>query len=165
VADLIECRLQSSPSECFKGVVKAGEKFDVSMCNPPFHASAEEAAEGTRRKRRHLGATAPGKVVRNFGGTPGELWCEGGELGFVRRMIEQSAARPTLCRWFTTLVSNSTHLPQLQAALRGVRAGEVKTIDMTHGQKRTRILAWRFMGSDRGRTGVRPGSDPGATPV
>jgi 23S rRNA (adenine1618-N6)-methyltransferase len=144
VADLIECRLQSSASECFTGIVRAGETFDVSMCNPPFHASADEATEGTRRKRRHLGGTAAKGDVRNFGGTAGELWCEGGELGFVRRMIAQSAARPSLCRWFTTLVSHSTHLPRLQAALRDQRVSAVRTIDMTHGQKRTRILAWTF---------------------
>lgn len=48
VADLIECRLPGSPLACFNGVTKAGETFDLSMCNPPFHASAESAAEGAR---------------------------------------------------------------------------------------------------------------------
>ena len=144
VADLIECRLQRSPLECFNGVTKAGETFDLSMCNPPFHASAEAAAEGTRRKRRNLGdkkATAP---VLNFGGQAGELWCAGGELAFVRRMIAESAARPGLCRWFTTLVSKSTHLPRLFQSLQEVKALDVRTLEMTHGQKTSRILAWTF---------------------
>ena len=144
VADLIECRLQKSPLECFNGVTKAGETFDLSMCNPPFHASAEAAAEGTRRKRRNLGhrkSTAPGL---NFGGQAGELWCAGGELAFVRRMIAESAARPGLCRWFTTLVSKSTHLPRLFRSLQEVKAVDVRTLEMTHGQKKSRILAWTF---------------------
>ena len=144
VADLIECRLQRSPLECFNGVTKAGETFDLSMCNPPFHASAEAAAEGTRRKRRNLGdkkATAP---VLNFGGQAGELWCAGGELAFVRRMIAESAARPGLCRWFTTLVSKSAHLPRLFQSLQEVKALDVRTLEMTHGQKTSRILAWTF---------------------
>ena len=144
VADLIECRLQRSPLECFNGVTKAGETFDLSMCNPPFHASAEAAAEGTRRKRRNLGdkkATAP---VLNFGGQAGELWCAGGELAFVRRMIAESAARPGLCRWFTTLVSKSAHLPRLFQSLQEVKALDVRTLEMTHGQKKSRILAWTF---------------------
>jgi len=144
-ADLIECRLQTSPLECFKGVVKAGEMFDLSMCNPPFHPSAAAAAENSRRKRRNLGARSPKTAVLNFGGKAGELWCEGGELGFVTRMIAQSADVSGQFRWFTSLVSKSEHLPRLRHALRQVRAVDVRTIDMTHGQKKSRILAWRFV--------------------
>ncbi|MEO8678789.1 MAG: 23S rRNA (adenine(1618)-N(6))-methyltransferase RlmF [Vicinamibacterales bacterium] len=144
VADLIECRLQTSPLECFTGVIKTGERFALSMCNPPFHASAEAAAEGTRRKHRNLGHQPSTAPVLNFGGKAGELWCEGGELGFVRRMIVQSAERPALCRWFTTLVSKSTHLPRLYQSLDEVRAVDWQTLEMTHGQKKSRILAWTF---------------------
>jgi 23S rRNA (adenine1618-N6)-methyltransferase len=144
VAGLIECRLQTSPLECFEGVVEAGETFDLSMCNPPFQASAEAAAEGSRRKRRHLSGSPRAAAGSNFGGTNGELWCDGGELEFVRRMIAQSVERPVLCRWFTTLVSKSAHLPRLHHALREVSAVEVRTIEMTHGQKKSRILAWTF---------------------
>ncbi|HEY9250773.1 MAG TPA: RlmF-related methyltransferase, partial [Rariglobus sp.] len=115
---------------------------------PPFHASAAEAAAGTRRKLRNLAANrkdrAAPKNTLNFGGRAGELWCEGGELAFVRRMIAESAQRPTLCRWFTTLVSQSARLPGLQTALASVRATEVRIFPMQHGQKTTRILAWRF---------------------
>ena len=144
LAGLIDCRLQRSPLECFTGVVRAGEAFDLSMCNPPFHASAEAAAEGNRRKRRNLGVRSRARARLNFGGTAGELWCEGGELAFVRRMIAQSAERPALCRWFTTLVSRSAHLPRLYQSLRRVGASEVRTIEMAHGQKTSRILAWTF---------------------
>jgi 23S rRNA (adenine1618-N6)-methyltransferase len=146
VARLIDCRLQGSPLECFNGVVRPGETFDLSMCNPPFHASAEAAAEGNRRKRRNLGNRSPARATLNFGGTAGELWCEGGELAFVRRMIAQSAEQPGLCRWFTTLVSKSTHLPRLQQSLRDAGAAEVRTIAMGQGQKTSRILAWTFAG-------------------
>ena len=144
VADLIECRLQESPLACFNGVTKAGETFDLSMCNPPFHASAEAAAEGSRRKRRNLGHQKSATRVLNFGGQASELWCDGGELAFVRRMIAESAARPRLCRWFTTLVSKSTHLPRLCQSLQEVKAVDVRMLEMTHGQKKSRILAWTF---------------------
>ena len=147
VADLIECRLQTSSTECFTGVVREGDRFDLSMCNPPFHGSAAEAAQGTRRKRSHLaarGGNASRPNVLNFGGRSGELWCEGGELAFVRRMIAQSAERSRQIRWFTTLVSKSAHLPRLYQALRETATPMSSTIDMTHGQKQTRILAWTF---------------------
>ena len=90
------------------------------------------------------GGNASKPNVLNFGGKAGELWCEGGELAFVRRMIAQSAGWSRQIRWFTTLVSKSAHLPRLHQALREVGAADVRTIDMTHGQKQTRILAWTF---------------------
>ena len=85
-------------------------------------------------------------TVQNFGGNAGELWCDGGELVFVQRMIAESAGIPHRCRWFTTLVSKSAHLPRLHQSLRAVKAADVKTIEMAHGQKKSRILAWTFMG-------------------
>lgn len=141
VAALIECRLQKSVMKCFQGIIQPGEHFDLTMCNPPFHASAAEAAAGSQRKLRNLGGK---KDVLNFGGQANELWCEGGELAFIRRMIEESVAFARSCGWFTTLVSKSAHLPRLEKALRQMKAAEVRVIDMTQGQKKSRILAWRF---------------------
>jgi 23S rRNA (adenine1618-N6)-methyltransferase len=145
VAGLIECRLQTSPIECFKGVMKPGELFDVSMCNPPFHASAEEAAASNRRKRRNLSGKKASAPVLNFGGKAGELWSPGGELAFVQRMIRQSSELRQRCRWFTTLVSKSSHLPRLRQSLTEVKPADVKIIEMAQGQKKSRILAWTFM--------------------
>jgi len=141
VASLIEFRQQKSAMQCFQGIIQSGEHFDLTMCNPPFHASAAEAAAGTQRKLRNLGVK---KEVLNFGGKAGELWCEGGELAFIRRMIEESAAFAQSCGWFTTLVSKSEHLPRLEKTLRQVKASEVRIIDMAQGQKKSRILAWTF---------------------
>lgn len=137
----IECRLQKSVTECFQGIIKSGERFALTMCNPPFHASAAAAAAGTQRKLRNLGGK---QNVLNFGGRAGELWCEGGEPAFIRRMIEQSVAFADRCEWFTTLVSKSEHLPRLQTSLRRARAVDVRIIDMAQGQKKSRILAWTF---------------------
>lgn len=151
VSGLIECRLQSSPVDCFRGVVQPGEVFDLTMCNPPFHASAAEAAAGNRRKITNLTGRKSAGTVLNFGGKGAELWCPGGELEFVMRMIVQSAAMKDRCVWFTTLVSKSAHLPRLYQSLREVRPAEVRTIEMTHGQKKSRILAWTFRAKDGGR--------------
>ena len=143
IAPLIEYRLQPNPLACFAGVTQAGERFDASMCNPPFHASAKDAAEGSTRKRQNL-KIGKHAADLNFGGTARELWCPGGEVGFIERMIVESAARPELCRWFTTLVSHSEHVPRLRRSLKNANAVVIKTIDMAHGQKKSRILAWTF---------------------
>lgn len=153
LADRIELRHQPSPRSIFAGVTAPDEHFAASLCNPPFHASAAEAAAGTTRKLRNLAAgrshRAAGQPALNFGGQANELWCEGGEPAFIRRMITESAARPALCRWFTTLVSKSAHLPELQSALATAKAREVRIIPMRHGQKHSRILAWTFAENQR----------------
>lgn len=142
VAGLIECRLQSSAAQCFRGIIQPGERFDLTLCNPPFHASAADAAAGTQKKLRNLGVKKPGL---NFGGKANELWCEGGELAFICRMIAESTEFAEQCGWFTTLVSKSDHLRPLEQTLRKVKASAVKIIDMAQGQKKSRILAWRFV--------------------
>lgn len=144
IAPLIEGRHQPDPLLCLANVTTAGERFAACMCNPPFHASAAEAVAGSTRKRRNLKLAATAATL-NFGGGPGELWCEGCEAGFIERLIAESATRPRLCFWFTTLVSKSANLPRLRRALARTPATEVRTIAMAQGQKQSRILAWTFM--------------------
>lgn len=139
--DKIELRLQKHPEHCFQGIIRSGEHFAATMCNPPFHASAADAAAGTRRKQQNLGLKSQ---ALNFGGTASELWCEGGELGFIQRMIAESREFAAQVRWFTTLVSKSEHLPRLEKALRQVQAAEVRLQEMAQGQKKSRVIAWRF---------------------
>lgn len=143
IADLIECRRQPSPGSYFRDVVASEETFAASICNPPFHASAQDAAAGSRRKQRNLGQSRSSPL--NFGGQAQELWCDGGELGFVRRMIAESATVASQCRWFTTLVSKSEHLSLLESALRDAGAVDVRLQNMAQGQKQSRILAWTFL--------------------
>lgn len=144
----IECRLQSSSSNIFKGIVQPNEKFDFTMCNPPFHASQAEASAGTQRKWQNLGRDkVPQKDTLNFGGQNNELWCEGGEKAFVTKMIEQSAQIANQCFWFTSLVSKKTTLPFLYKALKKVKVFDTQTIEMAQGQKESRIVTWTFLGN------------------
>ncbi len=145
MADRIEIRRQKSAEAIFAGVVAPGETFALSLCNPPFHASAEEAAAGSLRKVRNLsGGRKPAAPALNFGGRSPELWCAGGELTCVRRMISESAARPDACIWFTTLVSKRSNLPAIERTLAQVKPTEVRTLPLFAGQKQSRIVAWTF---------------------
>ena len=145
LADAVECRLQALPTQIFTGIIRPGEAFDAVMCNPPFHASAAEAAAGTRRKLTNLGTRLRGKPVLNFGGQHTELWYPGGEEVFVRRMVQESARLPTASRWYTSLIAKKDSLPALYKALRLAAATEVRTIAMAQGQKKSRLLAWTFL--------------------
>jgi len=140
IKHLIECRLQTHTSRIFRNVWEKNERVDFTMCNPPFHASAKEAAEASQRKNRNL---ALKKNVKNFGGISNELWFPGGEQRFVSNMIQESIFYKTQCKWFTTLISKKESLPSLIKKLHEVRADH-KIIEMAQGQKKSRILAWTF---------------------
>lgn len=145
LAKVISVRLQKNPSHIFKGIIREGETFDVSICNPPFHASLAEAKEGTMRKINNLRTKKSNKVVLNFGGQNAELWCKGGELGFVKQIIRESTEISRTCFLFSSLISKSSHLREIYKVLKGVNATEVRTIEMTQGNKISRIVVWSFM--------------------
>ncbi len=140
----LEVRLQSDPESILNGAIKPGEYFELTMCNPPFHASAEESAAGSRRKLRNIGKEAGDKPLLNFAGQNHELWCEGGEIHFVRQMIRQSRPLAHQCLWFSTLVSKQENLPLIYAQLERIGARNVRTMDMAQGQKISRVVTWSF---------------------
>ncbi|MFD2177914.1 23S rRNA (adenine(1618)-N(6))-methyltransferase RlmF [Veronia pacifica] len=154
----IDCRLQANPDNILNGMIGSNDRFDFTMCNPPFHASLAEATAGSARKVRNLQANArkkgtlksaqyqkaKGQPVLNFGGQKAELWCPGGEAAFLKRMVIQSQAFAMQCLWFTSLVSKKENLPLLRKQLQAIGAVEVKVIEMEQGQKITRLLAWTF---------------------
>ena len=139
----ISIRKQSSTVNIFEGVINHREKFDLAICNPPFHASMLAAAEGTERKWKNLGSGKSGSDL-NFGGKNGELWCEGGERNFVCRMIRESASFSESVLWFSSLISKKETLAACYNELTQVNAAEVITINMSQGQKNSRILAWTY---------------------
>jgi len=141
----IICRLQTNPADVFKRIIKQDEVFDLTICNPPFHASWQEAQAGTNRKWDNLNNVKSQKAILNFGGKNTELWCPGGEAAFIRRMIEQSALFAKNVFWFSTLVSKKDTLAGVYKALRKVAAIDVKTISMSQGQKVSRSVAWTFL--------------------
>ncbi|WP_316784273.1 23S rRNA (adenine(1618)-N(6))-methyltransferase RlmF [Pedobacter frigiditerrae] len=140
----IELRLQSSKN-IFKNIIHKEEQFDLTICNPPFHASAEEALAGSQRKSRNLGHKNHSRPVLNFGGQDAELWTEGGEVGFISKMIEESKSFKNQCFWFTTLVSKSENLGGIYAMLNRAEAVEIRESEMSTGNKITRIVAWTYL--------------------
>ncbi|TEW66970.1 23S rRNA (adenine(1618)-N(6))-methyltransferase RlmF [Mucilaginibacter phyllosphaerae] len=139
----IEIRAQSFYSGIFKGVIKSGEVFDITMCNPPFHSSSKEVKEKSTRKWKNLGQEDKGADL-NFGGRNNELWYDGGEPRFLNTMITESKQFARSCKWFSSLISKKTTLDGCYKSLDYHKAADIKTITMSQGQKTSRILVWRF---------------------
>ena len=138
----ISVRTQTQKQFIFQGILQPNDLFDFSVCNPPFHGSAEEAFEQSSRKMRNLKTKNP---VLNFGGLSHELWCEGGEKLFVKRMILESKNYGSSCFWFTTLISKGSSIDELGKFLKEAGVQDLKMVQMSQGQKVSRFIAWTFL--------------------
>jgi 23S rRNA (adenine1618-N6)-methyltransferase len=141
----IEIREQMNPENIFTGIIGKNDRFDFTLCNPPFHRSEEDASAGNQRKNRNLTKNKSRNSTLNFGGQANELWCPGGEVAFIKKMIRQSVVQGKKVFWFTTLVSKKENLPTIYKALQLLNPVEVQTIEMKQGQKVSRVIAWTFL--------------------
>jgi len=143
--DFISLQLQLESRFIFKNIITPEDRFAFTICNPPFHASALEAAKANIRKTNNLENTKSNQTLLNFGGQNTELWCDGGEIRFLTQMVYESAKFPMNCFWFTTLVSKKENLKSIYKTLQKANAVTVKTIEMAQGQKTSRFVAWTFL--------------------
>lgn len=143
--DKIECRLQKNPKDVFHGIIGQEDKIDLTICNPPFHSSIEDAQKGTRRKIKNLSGKKVKTPELNFAGISNELICDGGEYQFIQNMIRESKKISKNCYWFSTLVSKQSNLKGIYKLLEKIEANQIKTIPMGTGNKSSRIVAWTFL--------------------
>jgi len=141
-------RRQPSASHIFADVLHASDRITAVICNPPFHASLVQAQSAARRKWTNLGHVARGArslPTANFGGRAAELWCPGGEVGFLGRVISESAQRPEDAAWYTALVAQAAHLPAIERVLTRAQPTAMRVLAIARGVKQSRILAWSFL--------------------
>lgn len=141
----LEIRRQEKSNNFFYDILKPEEKVDFTICNPPFHASAEDAQKASLKKQKNLKGKRPNKALLNFGGQHNELWTKGGEARFVKDMIYESKHFGKQCLWFTSLISKEVTLKPTYKVLEKVNATAVKTIEMGQGHKISRFVAWTFL--------------------
>lgn len=144
----IECHLQKDPISIFKGIINPEDKIDLTISNPPFHASIEEAQKGTRRKIKNLSGKKVKTPTLNFSGISHELIVDGGEAKFIQKMISESKVFSKNCFWFSTLVSKASNLKKIYTSLDEIGASQVKTVPLGTNNKSSRIVAWTFLTAD-----------------
>nr|WP_277207559.1 23S rRNA (adenine(1618)-N(6))-methyltransferase RlmF [Vibrio sp. VCS] len=162
----IECRLQTDPQRIFEGVIRTGERYTLTTCKPPFHASLAQAEQGTRRKQHNLqinrrkkgqsiGSAAIAKghgtasATLNFGGQKAELWCPGGEAAFIGKMAMESRDFASQVLWFSCLISKGDNVRGMQKQLEKLGAQAIQIIEMAQGQKISRFIAWSFQNAEQ----------------
>ena len=149
----IKLRLQKDKTSIFKNMINSNDKFALTMCNPPFHASMEKAQAGSARKVRNLNKgkgsqplakQSQQKVSLNFAGQENELCCAGGEIAFLKQMATESVGFSKQVNWFSSLVSKSENVSPIKKQLAQLGAKQVKVVKMAQGQKVSRFIAWSF---------------------
>lgn len=141
----IQLKHQVNNQHIFKNMITENDTFLFSMCNPPFFDSEESALKENLRKTKNLNKKQVKTTNFNFAGSANELWCKGGELAFILNMIKESTAFASQILWFTSLVSKKENLLPLKKALEKTKAKDIRVIEMSQGQKNSRILAWSFI--------------------
>ncbi|MBO3098235.1 23S rRNA (adenine(1618)-N(6))-methyltransferase RlmF [Gelidibacter pelagius] len=144
LGNAIELRHQKDYQHILKGILKSSDKFTASVCNPPFYKSQADALEATKTKLKGLGK-GNDKLVRNFSGTPKELCYAGGEKAFLHNYLYESSQYKQQCYWYTSLVSNVSHVRSMEASLKKLGATEFQVLDMIQGNKVSRVVAWSFL--------------------
>lgn len=142
--DKITCKIQENRTAIFRGIMNK-ETIDLTICNPPFHSSSEQADKGTNRKIKNLSGKKMKTPELNFSGSSNELIYEGGESSFIHNMIKESKDFSKNCFWFSTLVSKQSNLKGIYIVLEQLKAKKIKTIPLGTGNKSSRIVAWTFL--------------------
>lgn len=138
----VEIRLQKNTNFIFNDIVKSNDIFQASICNPPFYSSLEEAQAMNQQKNLNL--KQKNIDHRNFGGSKSEISYQGGEFAFVQKMMEESETYKNQIKWFTTLISQKENYHRLIKFLKKINPSKIETIEISQGNKISRILAWTF---------------------
>ena len=140
--EAIEIRKQDNSDCIFDSIIQQNDFYDFSMCNPPFYKSAKDQVAASDRKNKNLKIPVGNS---NFRGMSHELYCNGGELKFIDRMIKESVRFKSQVGLFTSLISSNEHIPLIARCLEKLDE-DVKYdfVEMNTGNKQTRFVTWTY---------------------
>ncbi|KAI1451743.1 hypothetical protein F4805DRAFT_471405 [Annulohypoxylon moriforme] len=113
------------------------ETIDFVMVNPPFYTSEVEPVDLASRKSRPPNSACTGAPI--------EMVCAGGEVGFIRRLIDESLVLKEKVQWYTAMLGKQSSLEVLVSDLKnhGVTNYAVTTFIQGHKTRRWAI-GWSF---------------------
>ncbi|KAG5844752.1 hypothetical protein ANANG_G00165890 [Anguilla anguilla] len=111
--------------------------YDFCMCNPPFFANQLEAKVRAAALLSVFGSSV------NTGGVT-EIMAEGGELEFVKRIIQDSLQLKGRLRWYSCMLGKKCSLAPLKEELRKHGVPRVTHTEFCQGRTMRWALAWSF---------------------
>ncbi|KAK5634051.1 hypothetical protein RRF57_009765 [Xylaria bambusicola] len=112
--------------------------IDFVMVNPPFYASDTELRELAAKKSRppHSACT----------GAPVEMVCDGGEVRFVERLLNESLTLRDRVQWYTAMLGKRSSIEVLIDVLKKNGINNFAVTTFIQGSKTRRWgLAWSFL--------------------
>lgn len=114
------------------------DRLDFTMCNPPFFGTKEEALATFAKDQRPFAACTGADV---------EMITPGGEVAYVRRMIDESTILWDKVEWYTVQLGKLTSLHAIVKMLKeefGCRNWVVNVLQPS-GQTVRWVLGWSWM--------------------
>ncbi|KAJ5345232.1 hypothetical protein N7452_003236 [Penicillium brevicompactum] len=125
------------------------ERLDFTMCNPPFYTSRDELVESAKQKKRPPFSACTGAEV--------EMVTRGGEVDFVRKMIDESLHLRDRIQWYTSMVGKMSSVSVLVETLIKHGNHNFAVTEFDQGAKTKRwAVAWSW-GDRRPSTDVARG--------
>lgn len=112
-------------------------RADFTICNPPFFKSAEDMMATFTMKSRPPSAVCTGAEV--------EMVTDGGDAGFVLRMVEESKTLGDRVQWYTSMLGKLQSVNTIVVRLKelGINNWAVACLKAGHKTRRWAV-AWSF---------------------
>lgn len=112
-------------------------KIDFVMTNPPFYESEDEMLQSAAKKSR--------PPLTACTGAPVEMVCEGGEVAFVTRILEESLRFRERVQWYTSMFGMVSSLEVMVEKLRERGIDNYAVTEFVQGKKTRRwAVSWSF---------------------
>lgn len=135
---------------------------DFTMCNPPFFDENAENEDDKHFKNRTGKRQQPNNVKT---GISCEVMTPGGEVAFVKKMIQQSALLRTRVNIFTTMLGHKISLNQILDELKAQNICNVCTSEFCQGRTTRWGIAWTYRNDLLLRTAAVLGIPATKTPI
>ncbi|KAI1845854.1 hypothetical protein JX265_011251 [Neoarthrinium moseri] len=120
------------------------DQIDFVMTNPPFYTSESELVELAKQKSKPPNSACTG--------ASSEMVCDGGEVGFFKRMFDESLILRERVQWYTTMLGKQSSLDEIVQLLKDHDIGNYALTEFVQGKKTRRwAVGWSFVNR-------RPGS-------
>lgn len=113
------------------------QRLDFVMTNPPFYSSETDMLKSAAKKSRppHSACT----------GAPVEMVCDGGEVAFVSRILDESLVLRERVQWYTAMFGIVSSLEVMVEKLREKAIDNYAVTEFIQGNKTRRwAIAWSF---------------------
>lgn len=125
---------QTNSKYIYKNILSSTSHIYFSMCNPPYFSFEEKKHDNPNTSCEY---------------TSQEVYCEGGEYKFIKKMIKESKIFQNNVIWFTTLVGKKSNLNLLLEYLAKIKEiKRIKDITFYQGKLARWGLAWSYYDKD-----------------